>query len=110
MSEEKVYACEHPGCKMSGTAGHMWNFKGYPRVIVCGKHGFEARKRDIVTFKLSASLEHEQKIARAKAEARKVSEDFYSRGAKKSSYTLRVGTLGKAVGKDVVEKMRLVSR
>lgn len=64
---DAVYTCEHPGCKVNGTAERMWNLKGKPRTIVCDRHAYEARKRGLVTFRLSATFAFLQKLKEERA-------------------------------------------
>ena len=103
-----LYPCEHPTCDKKDVAEKMWNFRGYPRVIVCGKHGLEARGKGIQTFRLSESFALEQK----KAEERKASEGFYARHRVEHRQRRNPsgGTLGDAVGQKVVDAMRKVAR
>src|SRR5687767_679490 len=105
MSDATVYACEHPGCKTSGPAERMWNLKGKPRTIVCGKHGHEARKRGLRAYRLSDTLAYELKQARERAE----SEAFFSKLKKDAPKVRSIGTLGEAVGLRAVTGMRRVA-
>jgi hypothetical protein len=78
MDDVTVYSCEHPGCKVMGPAERMWNLKGKPRTIVCGKHGHEARKRELKVYRLSETLAYEQKIAQEREARAAQSAAFYT--------------------------------
>lgn len=103
------YSCSHPGCTVSGVAERMWNLKvsgDKPRTILCDKHGWEARRRGLRTYRLSDSLAYERKLKEEKRE----SDDFFAshlreqrNGARNATQKV---TLGKAVGVDTVERMR----
>ncbi len=95
-----IYSCAHPTCKVSGPAEKMWNLKGKPRTILCGRHGHEARERGLRTYRLSDSLVYEQRL---EAEA-KESETFYQELRERQRKANRV-TLGRAVGKATVKQM-----
>jgi len=57
------YTCSVPGCGVTSTADRMWNLdrkhtENGETVILCGKHGYEARKtHGLKTYRLSETLE-----------------------------------------------------
>ena len=102
MSEITGFACQHPSCTASGVAEKMWNFRANgQRVVVCPRHGHEGRKRGLRVYRLSATLEYEQKIAREREE----SEAFFARYQARNATRSKV-TLGKALGRKTVKAVR----
>ena len=51
------YACSYPDCKVTGAAEHMWHIRG-TNLVLCGRHGNDARARGHRTFRVSQTLEY----------------------------------------------------
>ena len=66
-----IHACQFPDCSVKGPANRMWNLharKGEARVVVCGCHAVEARKRGLRAYRLADTLAWEEaQVAKARA-------------------------------------------
>ena len=100
MENSIVYPCEHPNCLVKGIADNMWNLKGTPRVILCGKHAYEARQRGLRAYRLSDTFAFDKRCAIERVEFDAFFAQYSTAGKRKG---FRVSELARKKAHEIVD-------